>query len=364
MNKSILQYFMIVIVMMFSLIVNVKASTENVVEMNDRLYGYALDNLSLTLKNYEELNDHFMRYINENLDPSKTYLALFKLNEFYLVKTPVDYSQSPIFKKSDSSFYSFGSSVSVAKCSYSKEGDSLKFTDFKSYSAGNPINSIYDTFTSSEGALIWSNKLLKYEGEELENYYSYQFNNIPEELTKYYRFDKLSPYTPIYTYTNLLFGTYVEEEKEKVGYRIEYYFDDLIDNTKTEYLFGYVGDKVDSYTDNSSDLYKLYTDNQNYVLDLTDNETNNVLRVYYRSPLYGTEKTPIDTNVKEFYFFYNFNDIKSMFPSIKYENFTQFEQFLTVITFNIFYCLFLFFIIYISLKMLYKGWTWIMSFIL
>jgi len=362
MNRKIICYLVIGITLWFSLWISVSAK-ETEVPITGSLYSKALEKFPFTENSYNQLKDYFNNYINENLDPNKTYLLISRdaSSMLYLITKPVDFNESTMFKVKNASFFAYNPAPGDVRVSYSFSEDSIVFSNLSSGSYSGLASEITTNFRSGY-SLIWSNKPLKYDGPTLEDYYSYTFSEVPEALKKHYSFNKLSYDLPIYTYTNLLFGDY-EEVKEKVGYRIEYYFDDVLDINKTEMLFGYVGDTIDKFTDQSSELYKLYSEGQNYVMRLSKDENLNVLKIYYRSPLYGTEKTPIDTNVKDFYFFYNFSDIKGMFPSIKFENFTQFEQLLIVIVFNGFYCLFLFFAFWCILHAFNKCWTWVKSFI-
>lgn len=361
MNKKILYMTLFSLLLYFVFCSSVFAK-ETIVSFSYKLYDSALNDLPLNNSQYEKLKEFYLNYINENLNSDDTYLLFYSgsfRNHLLLTKVNFDFNLSDLFKVENRGINS-GSF-------YSKEyySNSFKITDndivFGNISTST-TTSLSITMASSfnAGSLIWSNKPLKYNGETLENYFSYEITNIDDRLKNYYTFNKLSPELPIYTYCNLLFGDYIEEEKEKTSYRIEYYFDDLLDNNKTEYLSGYVGMSIKHFNDYSSDLYKLFSNEE---IILTDNVETNVLKVYYRSPLYNTDKKPINIDRSKIHFFYTFSDIKSMFSSITFENFTQYEQFVIVLLFNIFYCLFLFFVSYFLIRASFKCWDWMKSWI-
>jgi len=363
-NKKVLFYIFIGTLIWFSLWFGVSAKETEVV-LNGSLYSELLEKMPFTENSYQQFKEYFNQYINDNLDPSKTYLIFYYSNQLYLYSEDFTFEKSNLFKVNNEGLLSGlmkDKAFLTFYYTFSNENQDISITVDGSSAFNYYDYQIMRGFTNTL-YLVWSNHPLRYSGEKIEDTYSYRFKTVLDSLKKYYNFEVLNINQPIYTYGNLLFGDYVEEGREKVNYRVEYYFDDLIDNTKTEVLSGYVGDKISSYQDHSSDLYKLYTENQNYTIVLNENETQNVLKIYYRSPLYGTEKSPIITNTEEFYFFFNIEDIKKMFPSIEFANFTQYEQFIIVIGFNIFFCLFLIFMLYIAIQSINRVWSWIKGFV-
>ena len=226
-------------------------------------------------------------------------------------------------------------------------------------------------FPNSNYAIFWINGSYKYED------FSYGWSdrsiiidstfNLDSRYTSYYTLvNYVYPEYPLYSISNLVLGNFGQSvEVSKYAYKIEYYFDDLLDSSKTFIGTSEKNSIVTNSTDYSDSLYSLYSDSSIPVsITISENEIDNVLRVYYRSALYGTDKKPIDTNVDSFYFFYNFNDIKTMFPSIQFANFTQYQQFVIVILFNMFYALFLLLILYIMLKAIFKALGWLTSYFL
>ena len=346
MNKKILYLFILGLILYLSFCSSVFAK-ENILEVNSSLYSSALENFPLTKNMYDKLDTMLMTYIEENLDVNKVYILVLNTSrtQLNLITNPIDFSSSTIFKRSNHSFFMIDRCQPVVYFNYKLTTDDITFGSFTTSEYCGISDSISSNFYGSY-PLIWSNQSLKYDGDLLDDYYSYHFNVIDNRS-----YDK-----PIYTYTNLLFGTYKELIKEKTSYRIEYYFDDLIDVSKTEYLSGYVGDKIEYSKDYSSDLYKFFSKE---IVELTNDVETNVLKVYYRSPLYNTDKQPINIERTKIHFFYTFSDIKSMFSNITFENFTQYEQFVIVLLFNIFYCLFLFFVSYFLLRAIFKVWEWI-----
>ena len=68
--------------------------------------------------------------------------------------------------------------------------------------------------------------------------------------------------------------------KDKFNYRVEYYYDNIIDSSKTDVYTATYIDVITSYTDKVIDGYKFDKD-ENVPLNITEIEENNVIRVYY-----------------------------------------------------------------------------------
>lgn len=361
MNKKFLIYIIFGIISYFYICFNVFAK-DSLVGIS-RAYGLALDEVPLTEKNYGSFKKSFNDFIKEKGNSEYTYLLIrYNMGGYYLFGGDFQFEEmflntSYKIKEEvkDKYYFTIQFNENDVKINNSWQSEN-KFNEVLDFSMSNYI--------TSATYLVWSNKPLITQLVKEESRIYYYYDLITDDaLKKYYTFDKLEVNKPIYTFTNLLFGDYEGKEPEKVSYKVEYYFDDILSPEKTEFKSGYENDLVTDFTDYSSDLYKLYIENQDYKLTLTKNESANVLKVYYRSPLYGTLKQPIDTSNSKIYLFFQFSDIKAMFPNVRFENFTQFEQLVVVVLFNILYCIFIFVCLYIVLKACFKCWSWVMEFV-
>ena len=68
--------------------------------------------------------------------------------------------------------------------------------------------------------------------------------------------------------------------KDDFGYTVEYYYDGVIDETKTEEETATFNDVIETYTDKVITGYKL-DKTENLPLTVSENESNNVIRIYY-----------------------------------------------------------------------------------
>lgn len=349
---------------------NVFAKEIEVVKEID-LYKNMSNILPFTASSYDQFKKYFNNLIEKQYDSKKTYLIflVMKSSKYYFYLNEIALEDSSVFNFSNSDFQFFESFSSSYRTYFS-----FKFTndnndiEFEKISLAADLY-FYDTYVFQnknwEGmsGLVWSNKPIKYTNEidTSKNYYRYKFRNVSEDLKKYYDFSSFSYQDPIYTYMNLLFGDYEEKEPVTVAYKIEYYFDDILDVSKTEYKTALSNTEIKEYTNYATDLYSLVENN--YSIILSEDETQNVLRIYYRSPLWGTEKQAIDTSESKVYLFFQYSDIKAMFPNVTFENFTQYQQLIVVVLFNILYCLFLVLCVIILLRSCMKVWSWIVSFV-
>lgn len=74
----------------------------------------------------------------------------------------------------------------------------------------------------------------------------------------------------------------------KYKYIIEYYYDDVIDEEKTEELQANYNEMITSYPDKNIDGYELDGEKTgNINLIITDNESNNIIKVYYKMIIYN-----------------------------------------------------------------------------
>lgn len=69
------------------------------------------------------------------------------------------------------------------------------------------------------------------------------------------------------------------------GYKIEYYYDNVKDESKTENKTAEFGTVISSYTNNNRTGYELEKV-ENKSLKITENETNNIMKIYYKQITY------------------------------------------------------------------------------
>lgn len=83
-------------------------------------------------------------------------------------------------------------------------------------------------------------------------------------------------------------------KKDNLGYRVEYYFDGIIDSSKTEYFEGFeFGTVIYNYTDKLSDGYIFVSDTAPLTID---DSNDNVIKVYYETASTGDITAP-DTGI-------------------------------------------------------------------
>ena len=110
-----------------------------------------------------------------------------------------------------------------------------------------------------------------------------------------YRFSSLVPYPFTITENfvdNRLKIYYVSGNQipsgEQIRYKVEYYFDGIRDNSKTEVVVGRIGDEITTYRDYlTEDFYLDREENLPLILSSGD-ETNNVVKIYYRAKSGGS----------------------------------------------------------------------------
>lgn len=66
----------------------------------------------------------------------------------------------------------------------------------------------------------------------------------------------------------------------KYGYTVEYYYDNVKDEKETETNTADYGNKITTYEDKSKEIYKLQK-TENVPLTISDNPSNNVMKIYY-----------------------------------------------------------------------------------
>lgn len=150
-------------------------------------------------------------------------------------------------------------------------------------------------------------------------------------------------------------------EPKEVSYKVNYYFDDVLNEELSYVGNGKVEEEITLTPDVKFDNYILKNDN-NYSIILSENEEQNVINIYYVTSSIADNKddySDINTENSEFYFFINYSDLKNIFPDINFDSFNQYNQFIILIIINIFYLMFWFFVGWIVLKILYKVFQWI-----
>lgn len=360
MKNKFLYYLVFGIITFFSLFLTVFAYSENL-QGNQTVYGLALSEVRLTDTNYNSFKSYFNDYIEKKKMTEKICLLVRASNSYYyLMCGNFDFADqfengAKTMLSSAEDIFSFRIDISTDKVTVTERTPTTS-------EKNNYLDANFSNFFYSATYLVWSNKQLKV--ENIDNTKTYRSWNvlIDDRLKTHYNFEQLSVSKPLYTYCNLLFGDYEIKEPVTVAYKVEYYFDDILDPNKTEYKTGLSGSEITEYTSYVTEMYKLVEGN--YSIILNEDESLNVLKVYYRSPLYGTEKQAIDTSKSKVYLFFQYEDIKAMFPNVTFENFNQFEQLMVVVLFNILYCLFLFMCVWITIKACQKVWSWIMGFVL
>lgn len=85
---------------------------------------------------------------------------------------------------------------------------------------------------------------------------------------------------------NIYYKTIVYE----YGYTVEYYYDNVIDSTKTETISATYQDIINTYTDKNITGYELDKE-ENLPLTITENEETNVIKIYYTKIEDSTDAT-------------------------------------------------------------------------
>ena len=114
--------------------------------------------------------------------------------------------------------------------------------------------------------------------------------------------------------------------KDKFNYTVEYYYDGIIDEDKTDLLEGLYGDIITTYTDKNIEGYKLYK-TINLPLTITENASQNIIKVYYERKDYKyTVNYYYDNNLEESIELESkFGNIINDFTDIPKENY-EFEK--------------------------------------
>jgi len=81
-------------------------------------------------------------------------------------------------------------------------------------------------------------------------------------------------------------------------YKVEYYYDNVIDNSKTEEKIGTFGSKISNYTDKNKTGYELDKE-ENKPLTITENEDTNIMKVYYKEIEYTISYNLVGGTISE-----------------------------------------------------------------
>ena len=98
----------------------------------------------------------------------------------------------------------------------------------------------------------------------------------------------------------ILYTTQGVIDETKSIYRVEYYYDDIIDNSKTDRISATIGDVIDTYIDKCPDGYTLVS-TVGLGLIVDKNPDNNVIKIYYEYTG-GISEEDMVTYVLEYYY--------------------------------------------------------------
>ena len=110
--------------------------------------------------------------------------------------------------------------------------------------------------------------------------YQSTIDNYTDKNITGYKFDKTEnlPLTITENADNNVIKVYYV--KDNFNYTIEYYYDNVKDNSKTETGTALYQSTIDSYTDKNITGYN-FDKTENFPLTITENSDNNVIKVYY-----------------------------------------------------------------------------------
>lgn len=129
------------------------------------------------------------------------------------------------------------------------------------YYDGKLVTSATDTLVGKTGDII-----KEYKDKSLELYKVEKTENLPLELIK--------------SEDKLVIKIYYVKKPAEVSYCIRYYYDGIIDSSKTKYLTGSTGDIIKEYPPGDKEGY-IPIKAINLPLQLTENEETNEIKVYY-----------------------------------------------------------------------------------
>ncbi len=222
----------------------------------------------------------------------------------------------------------------------------IKKQDFKykvNYYFNDKLDSSYTkelVYTGYEGDILDVKDLLE---EELNGYTLFDSDYVIE-------FNGSGDYSINVYYRNEMY--------HKQFYTINVFLNDVYSKKYSFTSYGEIDTELDLSEFNSLiEGYTIDTSNLHYIIN--ENEELNEFNLYYFNDLYGTEFQEISLADSNIYLFFDYLDIRDMFPNIKWNNFNQFQQLIITLGFNIFFALFLFLMIFIIWKLLLKLFSYI-----
>lgn len=98
-------------------------------------------------------------------------------------------------------------------------------------------------------------------------------------------------------YTKKIEGNTITNTINKYNYKVEYYYDGKIDNTKTDTISADYGTIINTYTNKKTNGYQLEKE-EGLGLKIGTNENNNIIKIYYKTERvkYSGTKTWKDDN--------------------------------------------------------------------
>ena len=119
--------------------------------------------------------------------------------------------------------------------------------------------------------------------------------NDSKHLKDGYKFDKVKPDKKITIKNNGENVIRVYYEKAEFSYTVEYYYDNEIDNSKTETKSALFESVINNYTDKNEEGYK-FDKTYNFPLTITSDNKQNIIKVYYITD--GSQRKNINYTVE------------------------------------------------------------------
>ncbi|MDP3388135.1 MAG: InlB B-repeat-containing protein, partial [Eubacteriales bacterium] len=132
------------------------------------------------------------------------------------------------------------------------------------YSIEYYYDNVIDNNKTVTGSALFGSQITTYPDKVIDGYKLDQVLTLPMTITS----------NPANNVLRVYYG------KDTFGYIVEYYYDDVIDTTKTEIGSGILGSQVTTYTDKVIDGYK-FDEVIGLPLTITSTPSNNVIKVYY-----------------------------------------------------------------------------------
>ncbi len=119
--------------------------------------------------------------------------------------------------------------------------------------------------------------------------------NDKTHLKDGYKFDKVEPDKKITIKNNGENVIRVYYKKAEFSYRVEYYYNNEIDNSKTETKSALFESEINNYTDKNEEGYK-FDKTYNFPLTITSDNNQNIIKVYYITD--GSQRKNINYTVE------------------------------------------------------------------